>query len=87
MSGDGPAADLENPRLFTFEAPDYNETRLLRHLEPTLAGELELERMAANYSVTAVHQTRIGMIRVFQGVPRKPDGKHHGFLRTSSVTN
>mmetsp|Transcript_985 Transcript_985/g.1280 ORF Transcript_985/g.1280 Transcript_985/m.1280 type:complete len:2367 (-) Transcript_985:92-7192(-) len=49
-------ADMEesSPVVFTFRTPEFQEEILYRHIDPSLAPHLELNRIAANFSLKSL---------------------------------
>jgi len=65
--------ELQNyPALFTFRFPNFEEDALFRHIDPSLAIHLDLNRVAANFQVQSLGSRRTTTcdIHLYEGIPR-----------------
>ncbi|PRT52762.1 Acetyl-CoA carboxylase [Wickerhamiella sorbophila] len=68
-----------SPKYFTFQGPDYNENKTLRHVNPPLAFQLELGRLA-NFRISpAFSENR--QIHVYRATARNDPADKRLFVR------
>lgn len=82
------ANDVGNyPKYYTFTAPDYEENKVIRHIEPALAFQLELGRLV-NFNIKPIF-TDNRNIHVYEGVGKNaPSDKRfftRGIIRTGII--
>lgn len=75
------------PKYYTFNAPDYIENKVIRHIEPALAFQLELARLA-NFDIKPIF-TDNRNIHVYEAVGKNaPSDKRfftRGIIRTGII--
>lgn len=69
-----------SPKFFTFQGPDYEENRTLRHVNPPLAFQLELGRLS-NFNIRPVFSEN-RYIHVYEAVARNDSADKRFFVRT-----
>lgn len=69
-----------SPKFFTFQGPDYTENKTLRHVNPPLAFQLELNRLS-NFHIRPVFSEN-RYIHVYEAVARNDSADKRYFVRT-----
>lgn len=69
------------PKYFTYQGPDYQENKMLRHVNPPLAFELELSRLS-NFEITPVFRGN-RLIHMFEAHARSDPADKRFFVRTT----
>lgn len=68
--------------VFTFrEQNDYHEDCTVRHIDPTMAYQLEFYRMTTNYEICFIYSNPSGEIQIYQGTERSPSRYQRLFVR------
>ncbi|WLF76810.1 acetyl-coenzyme-A carboxylase [Lodderomyces elongisporus] len=77
------------PKYYTFTGPDYSENKVIRHIEPALAFQLELGRLS-NFDIKPIF-TNNRNIHVYEAVGKAaPSDKRfftRGIIRTGVIKN
>ncbi|KAI5963567.1 ACC1 [Candida pseudojiufengensis] len=77
------------PKYYTFTGPDYLENKIIRHIEPALAFQLELGRLA-NFDIKPIF-TNNRNIHVYEAIGKNaPSDKRYftrGIIRTGIIKN
>ncbi|KAI0147214.1 acetyl-CoA carboxylase [Xylariaceae sp. FL1272] len=71
--------DGSNPRYYTFRGPEYDEDETIRHIEPSLAFQLELQRLA-KFKISPVF-TENKNIHVYEAVGKGVETDKRYFTR------
>ncbi|EMG48936.1 ACC1 Acetyl-CoA carboxylase [Candida maltosa Xu316] len=67
------------PKYYTFTGPDYEENKVIRHIEPALAFQLELGRLA-NFDIKPIF-TENRNIHVYEGIGKNAPSDKRFFTR------
>lgn len=67
------------PKYFTFRGPDYKEDKIIRNIEPSLAFQLELNRLS-NFNITPVFSANRN-IHIYQGIGKNSSSDKRYFTR------
>ncbi|KAI5951033.1 ACC1 [Candida jiufengensis] len=77
------------PKYYTFTGPDYSENKVIRHIEPALAFQLELGRLT-NFDIKPIF-TNNRNIHVYEAIGKNaPSDKRfftRGIIRTGIIKN